>query len=254
MKFALLTATAAGAALVQVGASPIRVVVVTSTNQELPSNFRFGRAVPRPNANPNVAILVRPATTQSNHSGPCGGSRMCQRAIALSNAFRKALSWPLIEATERPQPHHHHHVRPIGSDSNRRTGSGPTPAPSPTHTSSTPAPTMATTAAAATASAQLFYVAACSCRSDGAGPVGPWEGRAVTFVLGCGIGVFLRMFWVLASVLYRLIKGPKEDENKYTEIFVVEEYEDGAAAPAPPTYTYSNENADKKDVNGEAAN
>lgn len=79
--------------------------------------------------------------------------------------------------------------------------------------------------------------------------LGPWEGRAVAFVLGCGIGVLLRMLWVLAIVSYRLIKGPKEDENKYTEILVVEEYDDAEmVAPAPPTYTYSDEKADKGTV------
>ncbi|KAJ7812377.1 hypothetical protein B0H14DRAFT_2605797 [Mycena olivaceomarginata] len=49
--------------------------------------------------------------------------------------------------------------------------------------------------------------------------LGPWEGRAVAFVLGCGLGVLLRM---------------EQDEHEYAivamdaeEIFV-----------APPTYTY----------------
>ncbi|KAJ6497964.1 hypothetical protein C8R47DRAFT_1041205 [Mycena vitilis] len=66
--------------------------------------------------------------------------------------------------------------------------------------------------------------------------LGPWEGRAVAFVLGCGIGVLLRMFWVMAVISYRMIKGQRssEDEQEYTvidmdaeEIFV-----------APPQYTY----------------
>jgi len=79
--------------------------------------------------------------------------------------------------------------------------------------------------------------------------LGPWEGRAVAFVFGCGIGVLLRMFWVLAIVSYRMIRGPKEDENKYTEILVVESYDDAEeVAPAPPTYTYSDEKADKDKV------
>ncbi|KAH9949080.1 hypothetical protein B0H21DRAFT_168925 [Amylocystis lapponica] len=36
--------------------------------------------------------------------------------------------------------------------------------------------------------------------------LGPWEGRAVAFVFGCGIGVLLRMMWVLAVVMVRAVK------------------------------------------------
>lgn len=43
--------------------------------------------------------------------------------------------------------------------------------------------------------------------------LGPWEGRAVAFVLGCGIGVLIRMMWVLAVVAYRAVKGTNEDES-----------------------------------------
>jgi len=68
--------------------------------------------------------------------------------------------------------------------------------------------------------------------------LGPWEGRAVAFVLGCGIGVLLRMFWVMMVVSYRMIKGQRspseQEEHEYTvidldaeEIFV-----------APPQYTF----------------
>jgi hypothetical protein len=63
--------------------------------------------------------------------------------------------------------------------------------------------------------------------------LGLWEGRAVAFVLGCGIGVLLRMFWVLAIVAYRVIKRrPEEDE--YTHITIFEEVE----VEAPPHYAY----------------
>jgi len=65
--------------------------------------------------------------------------------------------------------------------------------------------------------------------------LGPWEGRAVAFVLGCGIGVLLRMAWVLVVLTIRGFRSPRsEEEHLYTvvdmdaeEIFV-----------APPTYTY----------------
>jgi hypothetical protein len=35
----------------------------------------------------------------------------------------------------------------------------------------------------------------------------PWEGRAVTFVIGCGLGVLLRIFFVVVVVLVRRARG-----------------------------------------------
>jgi len=43
--------------------------------------------------------------------------------------------------------------------------------------------------------------------------LGPWEGRIVAFVLGCGIGVLLRMFWVLATLLVRGVRNNPEREE-----------------------------------------
>ncbi|KAF8468000.1 hypothetical protein DFH94DRAFT_777826 [Russula ochroleuca] len=43
--------------------------------------------------------------------------------------------------------------------------------------------------------------------------LGPWEGRMVAFVLGCGIGVLLRMVWVLAVLLVRGARGSPEREE-----------------------------------------
>ncbi|KAG6841690.1 hypothetical protein H0H93_004197 [Arthromyces matolae] len=82
--------------------------------------------------------------------------------------------------------------------------------------------------------------------------LGPWEGRAVAFVLGCGIGVLLRMLWVLVIVTFRLFKAPR-DENVYTPILLVEEYTEApVSAAAPPTYVatatgYPDEKAADKD-------
>jgi len=65
--------------------------------------------------------------------------------------------------------------------------------------------------------------------------LGAWEGRAVAFVLGCGIGVLLRMFWVLAVVTYRTFKGQHEDEHEYSPVVIIEEYERSTASlPAYP--------------------
>lgn len=70
--------------------------------------------------------------------------------------------------------------------------------------------------------------------------LGRWEGRAVAFVLGCGIGVLLRMFWVLAVVFYRSVKGSRAEEHGYAHIIIETDDHDADAVvhSAPPTYTY----------------
>ncbi|KAF8802667.1 hypothetical protein BYT27DRAFT_7215182 [Phlegmacium glaucopus] len=68
--------------------------------------------------------------------------------------------------------------------------------------------------------------------------LGRWEGRAVAFVLGCGIGVLLRMVWVIAVVMYRTVRGRSSDEHEYSQITIIEEIVDNTPNSAPPTYTY----------------
>ncbi|KAG2001901.1 hypothetical protein CC2G_004885 [Coprinopsis cinerea AmutBmut pab1-1] len=70
--------------------------------------------------------------------------------------------------------------------------------------------------------------------------LGPWEGRAVAFVLGCGLGVLLRMIWVLTVVTYRSIRG--SDETEYVQVTVFDEDEEdqrrNTPISAPPAYVY----------------
>lgn len=95
--------------------------------------------------------------------------------------------------------------------------------------------------------------------------LGLWEGRAVAFVIGlfnflpqkaathstykffigCGIGVLLRMFWVLAIVGYRSLRSSRNGDE-YLSISTMEEYDsdDETVAPIPsakvepPKYVY----------------
>ncbi|KAF8587992.1 hypothetical protein K439DRAFT_716941 [Ramaria rubella] len=55
--------------------------------------------------------------------------------------------------------------------------------------------------------------------------LGPWEGRAVSFILGCGIGVLIRMFWVLAVLAIRSVKGKKQEEEFLGDEVLYEEEE-----------------------------
>jgi len=66
--------------------------------------------------------------------------------------------------------------------------------------------------------------------------LGPWEGRSVAFVLGCGIGVLLRMLFVLTVVTFRAMKGREQDEHEYSQITIIEEFVDGSSKSAPPSY------------------
>ena len=58
----------------------------------------------------------------------------------------------------------------------------------------------------------------------------------MAFVLGCGIGVLLRMFFVLSVVLYRSLRGSNE-EPEYEEVMVFE-VEENESRRAPPPYVY----------------
>ncbi|KAI0630046.1 hypothetical protein C8Q77DRAFT_1063594 [Trametes polyzona] len=66
--------------------------------------------------------------------------------------------------------------------------------------------------------------------------LGPWEGRAVAFVLGCGIGVLLRMMWVMVLLTARAIRGPTRDEATEDNYDVVFDDEAELLVP-PPQYT-----------------
>jgi len=69
--------------------------------------------------------------------------------------------------------------------------------------------------------------------------LGKWEGRAVAFVLGCGLGVLLRMVWVFSVLLIRAGRRSEPEESEYesVEYFVLEE----EAEEQPPTYVSAEE-------------
>jgi len=263
MRLSAIAAVIAGAGIAQVAAVPIRVVIVSEGVNVNPVNgARFGHSVPLA---PEVATLkLGEANRAIKPKHRCGGGRMSrfrQKGVEISNMFRQALGLPLIETHPKvlghggfiqimpfpndptfipevnigkwappkaekyrtisvsnlPHPHHTHH----------HDGSSPNvPVP---HMSHRPhhhiynghKPSFST---------RLHHSLM---------HLGRWEGRAVAFVLGCGIGVLLRMFWVLAIVTFRAIKGPREDEHQYHHITIIEEYEDDSVvAVAPPTYVY----------------
>lgn len=233
MKLNLLAAALTVATFGQVAASPLRVVVVSSTN-DVPAlrNLRFGHAL----ADTPVARMTLPPQSNTNQltRRPCG-KHIKDKFVQMSNAFRTALGLPLIETVQPTPGEHIHggmvHIMPfVGT------------------------PSMF----AKPVEHQNYSVSGhnkvhhghvhihkfhkwgktFSMRVHNAlMALGPWEGRAVAFVLGCGIGVLLRMFWVLTVVTYRAIRGERDEE--YT---IIEEYNSAEdTVVPPPTYTSVNE-------------
>jgi hypothetical protein len=252
MKLNLLAAAVVGAAIAQVTASPLRVVVV-STSQDISGarNLRFGHALadsPAAKATFNGKI-VDVKSAGPFHRRPCG-ERMKEKALEISNTFRHALGLPLIEAAHvKPGEHVHGgvvQILPFIGGSPKFIES-----PTPFHGNLEIFPT-------ATDIHQPIYIhhhhghrqhrwtSTFGMRIHNAlMALGPWEGRAVAFVLGCGIGVLLRMIWVLAVVMYRAIRGEQE-EPQYTPVAIIEEYVETDGVP-PPSYTDVNE---KEQVKG----
>jgi len=71
-----------------------------------------------------------------------------------------------------------------------------------------------------------------------------WEGGAVAFVFGCGIGVLLRLLWVMAVVSYRVSRGEPSEET-YSEL-PAHDREEIAILIAPPQYTEKEQVQDEK--------
>ncbi|KDQ55648.1 hypothetical protein JAAARDRAFT_37052 [Jaapia argillacea MUCL 33604] len=223
-------------AIQQASASPIRVVVVTSHQEVSTPGFispNYGVT------NPDVAQMMhsgtyrQSGTVHHSHAHFCG--RMRAKALEISNAFRKALGMSPIE-TETPATTDSNtvHILPfIGTPL-------PTPSAVPVtgfkgaEMSDEREPDMRMTHHRPARLRMKCHRPSFMRRVHRAlMTLGPWEGRAVAFVLGCGIGVILRMFWVMAIVTARLFKGKKE-EYEYDIVF--EQDAEDILVP-PPQYT-----------------
>ncbi|KZV97784.1 hypothetical protein EXIGLDRAFT_746950 [Exidia glandulosa HHB12029] len=234
MKFTSVTATLLGCAAL-VSAAPIRVVVVSKSVDGAVPKFRVGHAAAHLYNSDNLAkkdagvdepvfhILpfapdvaptppfVRPGRIHSNANGehkPCGG-----KSVRISNWFRSAVGLPPIAAhnghavkfhaapaepiVHVEHPHRYHHRRP------HNMGGHLPHAPRPfTH---------------------RLQVALLT--------LGPWEGRIVAFVLGCGIGVLLRLVWVMCVIAFRSVRRSNEEDVEF-DLEEEEEY-----LLPPPEYT-----------------
>ncbi|RXW24323.1 hypothetical protein EST38_g1517 [Candolleomyces aberdarensis] len=299
MKFSVFAAAAASAALAS--ASPLRVIVVSNVNAVAEpnpfANARFGHAVtsanvaqmmegpPPPGRAPDARLTFPPYHHPTPHRKPhCGGAftrpgGFRQKAIEISNAFRKTFGLPLIETDldhttfvhgiGGPGGKEMHggmlHIMPfIGTGGGDKEFSGwrsvSFPAGGPHHPPPPPP-------------ASPFFPPPphrhhghhgqhrhhhdfdrMDNQDDGflvrlqnaLMSLGPWEGRAVAFVVGAGIGVLLRMIWVLGILASRGCS----DDGEYAAIADNDEEEDDdddvvlgtrfrrTPVSAPPVYVY----------------
>jgi len=224
MKLSGFAAIVAAAGIAQVLAVPLLVVPQENTAVRV----HFGHPV-----NPHVQTEGRKMRT-----GPCRAHRFKQKAVEVSNLLRQALGLPLIQAgghddgkikilpfigtptifvggkgighlsnipDDHPKPPHgrhpHHRHGHHHGHHDHRFGKG-------------------------SFVSRINYSLM---------NLGRWESRAVGFVLGCGIGVLLRMLFVLSVVMYRAVKGHHgEEQHEYS---IIEEIVDTPKS-APPSYTY----------------
>ncbi|PPR04406.1 hypothetical protein CVT26_004231 [Gymnopilus dilepis] len=245
MKLSAIAAIVASAGLV--AATPIRVVIASAQQDgsEVVENLRFGHAVPISGPPPPAVATWKAATTEGAQVGaapvrkPCRGrmSRMRQKSVEVSNAFRQFLGLPLIDAHPHP---HHVAILPVGAPFIHPEGQDP------------PSVVEYKVIHASNSSIdrphhrhgkfphhQMWKKQPFTERLNHALlHLGRWEGRAVAFVLGCGIGVLLRLVWVLGIVMYRAVRGRRGDDHEYTEVAFIEEYDEPAMQSPPPIYVY----------------
>jgi len=219
MKFSLIAAIAL--ACTQVGANPLRIIFASRTASQV-SPFRVGlagaSAIAGAHSN-NTNLLVATPHGHAPHFSKkkgCGGMR--NPVVTISNWIKIKFGLPVIEGhtpdhqaevhgNHPPSPHittiHHVKLIPVAVGSNR-----------------------------------YFHP------SDGffgrlhqaLMSLGPWEGRAVAFVFGCGIGSLLRMFWVFAVIAFRSSK-PQESLGDDAETEVLYDQEAEEVRLAPPKYS-----------------
>jgi len=238
MRFPTISCLLVGAGVVS--ASPLRVLLI-SESEGAGSNLRLGHPVAiaheyRHPDNPNGPVRTR-----------MGCGRFKEKALAMSNAFRQALGLPLIESS--PHGHHHHPTAVVHPTMVVHPTAVVTP---PTIVRFFPNGTDGMTKGGEHVKvvhphhhhhhghhrgmrANLAHESFLTRVHFALMTLGPWEGRAVAFVLGCGLGVLLRMMWVLAVISYRTIRGESEDENEYQHV-LFEQYDAEDIVVAPPTY------------------
>jgi len=178
-------------------AAPLKIVVITAVGQgesNSLSAIRFGHAAAGRTSQPGGHYLLRPshgdavaAAPVMQHKG-CGGS-LRAKMDRISAKWRTALGLPSIKEFKQLDAPFEPHVMG-GPEYNYGTFAfAPAGWPAEHHGHH----------GQAHGKHDKFMYRLCRALSL----LGPWEGRAVAFVLGCGIGVLLRMVVVLCTLFLR---------------------------------------------------
>lgn len=200
MKLYPLVFAFVGAGLATVNAIPLRVTIVSSTNQIGPaSNFFDNLSPPVRGEDGLYRIQVSPPVEPRRR--PCHSMNM--GAIDLANRFRKLFGFEIID-----------HPNVLSVDG--VVAMPDTPVPGDETVNIMPFPPIPDENVNAQPihrhshhhHHRLQKASFIERLSHALMLLGPWEGRAVAFVLGCGIGVVLRMIYVLTVVSYRVFRGP----------------------------------------------
>jgi len=256
MRLSILPVFLVGAAFV--GAEPIRVVLdgASKTN----ANLRLGHALANANVNgndDNVGRLVRPSivmttSTEIKSEGRhfCGAS-LREKAIRVSNTFRHALGLPLIETSDhlvfksgvvdKWSPKHggvHILPMPFGDPALESVAQPPKENMDNSGDDGNVVHIYRHHRVEDRRHTKHFLHGSFLIRIHRAiMALGPWEGRAVAFVLGCGIGVLLRMFWVMTVLAYRTIRGERDEEESIDHDYIMFEQDAEHLFIPPPEYT-----------------
>ncbi|KAJ7576969.1 hypothetical protein C8J56DRAFT_870176 [Mycena floridula] len=234
MKLSILPCLVATATLV--AAEPLRVIMVSESQGMQPNHD-----------DPVARIKFSSGPFPSRARKGCA-LRLKEKALSLSNAFRQALGLPTIETAEGVPISGTVSFLPVGGPtfvSLGPNGMGKTKGgddvkivslgPGPHHHHAQHHPHHGAHSLGRIRKERFMTRVHYALMA-----LGPWEGRAVAFVLGCGLGVLLRMIWVLVVISYRTIRGT-EEEPEYEHVLFDQYDAEAIAVPAPNYVVYADE-------------
>jgi len=212
MKVPFIAGLLAFIGVTTVVAAPMKLVVVSKHLDGQPASaVRIGLFMPPSLPENHPDIDISQLAPKSRHLPGCKGM-MRTKTIQLSNKLRAVLGLPLIESGMRS----HHLSTPYVSMTHQGHGRYHHNANDGANVHRHHAP---------------FVVRFTHALNN----LGKWEGRAVAFVFGCGLGVLLRIVYVFAVLLVRSCRGKADEDEGEVEYIVFE------ADNAPPAYLTAEE-------------
>jgi len=206
---ALITTLAVG----QVAAAPLSVIFISSSPSandvsEAVMPFRLGHAA----GFDRVPILSAETARAIRHNVPpctsCARAKVMHRMRELSNKLRAAFGLPLLDAS----------ITAIDSPGEARILPYKTVKRIKVHRARRRGRTFLRRLRRSIAA------------------LSPWESRALSFVLGCGIGALLRMFFVFAVLIFRSMRCSREPAIQLDDS-TASDVPHPAAIGSPPAYS-----------------